>query len=670
MTLPYSLPTEPADPAGPVRFAAALRAAGLLVMTIGVLGLIGWLGDVDALLTWGTATPMRPLAAMEYLLIGAATFACAEHGARCERLRMPSASVVLLISLMQLGQAAGGTDLRIGAVALQAPSDAGMLASVALILLALALLAVRRMPLASQVLGLAVLWIGLFATVSYALAFGDPAFHARLPFPSLALHCAVPLVICAIAVVLRTDRHGLMRLALAGGAAGVVVRWMLPMVLVAPIAVTAARMALLHTGVLSDPHASVATVFGATVLFLFILRSLARSFERLEVERNAALERAVRSRELLRTVIDAIPDTIVIKNEDRRFALVNEAAKTLFGWRGEEYVGRTLSTMLTGEVLLSNRHMIEIGEATDDAALAGPDPVRFTENVHDRHGKGYCFDYVKLAVPDPGGAAPLIVAVGRDNTELYGARLELAVLNEALEDRVRERTAKLEAATGELEEFTHMIAHDLRAPLRAMDAFGQLLDDEYAERLDAEGRRYIRRIRNGAATMADLIDGLLAFSNCARGELVRVPVDLSAQARAIGRALTGAYAERQVEFVVAPALIATGDPRLVKVLLEHLLDNAWRFTDGRSDVCVEVGSAATPRGHAFFVRDNGVGFAQQYADTLFRPFRRLHQAGGLSGAGVGLASVRRIVERHGGEVWAEAEEGAGATFYFTLPGLR
>ncbi len=235
-----------------------------------------------------------------------------------------------------------------------------------------------------------------------------------------------------------------------------------------------------------------------------------------------------------------------------------------------------------------------------------------------------------------------------------------------LEERVRERTAELQAANKELESFSYSVSHDLRAPLRAIDGFSQALFEDYYEKLDVQGKGYIDRIRAACGRMAQLIDDLLSLSRVTRAEIRREEVDLSAMAHSIAEELRRTEPEREVEFAISPGLLARGDARLLHVVLQNLLSNAWKFTRKKAQARIELGVTEDNGRPVYFVRDNGAGFDMAYADKLFGAFQRLHSAREFEGTGIGLATVQRIIHRHGGRVWAEAAVGKGATFYFTL----
>ncbi len=239
-------------------------------------------------------------------------------------------------------------------------------------------------------------------------------------------------------------------------------------------------------------------------------------------------------------------------------------------------------------------------------------------------------------------------------------------LNAKLEQRVKDRTVQLEASNRELEAFCYSVSHDLRAPLRGIDGWSLALLEDYREKFDEQGRRYLDRVRSDTQRMGRLIDELLLLSRVTRGQIQQSRVDLSAIAQSVAARLQEAEPERRVEFAVQPGLTAQGDVRLLEIVLSNLLENAWKFSRGRPLARVEFGRTDVDGRPAFFVRDNGAGFDMAYARKLFGAFQRMHKASEFPGTGIGLATVQRVIQRHGGRVWAEAQVDRGATFYFTL----
>ena len=238
---------------------------------------------------------------------------------------------------------------------------------------------------------------------------------------------------------------------------------------------------------------------------------------------------------------------------------------------------------------------------------------------------------------------------------------------EELEAKVTARTAALTAANKELESFSYSVSHDLRAPLRSIDGFSLALFEDYEDKLGEEGREYIERIRTSTQQMGQLIDDLLALAKVTRTDMQFKPVNLSQIAQETADMLKRSDTHRQVEFVIQEGLKTKGDPRLLRVVLTNLLGNAWKFTAKHEAARIEIGSELQNDEKVFFVIDNGAGFDAAYADKLFKPFQRLHTPQEFEGTGIGLATVKRIIERHGGRIWAEGEIEKGARIYFTLP---
>lgn len=275
-------------------------------------------------------------------------------------------------------------------------------------------------------------------------------------------------------------------------------------------------------------------------------------------------------------------------------------------------------------------------------------------------------EYVRGVRAGDGQAAALIVC--DDITERKKAEQKIQQLNAELESRVAERTRQLQVANRELEAFSYSVSHDLRAPLRAISGFSEALLADYSDRLDEQGLHYLTRINVASQRMGHLIDALLSLSRIMKKELHLSAINLSELAQQVMAELSNANPKRQVEFVVKLGLKASADPGLIRIVLENLIGNAWKYTAKREQARIEFGSIALPGDgsqQAFFVRDNGVGFDMAYAGQLFRVFQRLHSKKEFEGEGIGLTTVFRIVQRHGGKVWAEGAVNEGACFYFT-----
>jgi PAS domain S-box-containing protein len=284
--------------------------------------------------------------------------------------------------------------------------------------------------------------------------------------------------------------------------------------------------------------------------------------------------------------------------------------------------------------------------------------VKKTDGMH-------YFEVTASPLRDASGAITGGIEIVRDVTGRITAEKEIRRLNQELEERVIQRTAELEIAIRELESFSYSVSHDLRAPLRHISSFSSILSSEHSGQLDGEGQHLLGRIIAGCEKMGRLIDDLLELSYVSRHELKNEQVNLTRIARRIAGSLSEHTPERRVRFEIAEELSTYGDERLLEIVLNNLLENAWKYTSRKDESLIQFGSQRLAARQVFFVKDNGAGFDKSYADKLFTPFSRLHGPE-FEGTGIGLAIVQRVIHRHGGKIWADAAEGEGATFYFTL----
>ena len=367
------------------------------------------------------------------------------------------------------------------------------------------------------------------------------------------------------------------------------------------------------------------------------------------------------------------------RRSEQRFRLIVEAAQegiwTLDTEYRTSYVNRYMADMLgyTVEEMLGQPVLEFVVEDNHEDALASLAQRRQSRaRVHDRqlrHKQGHIVWTLISSNPmnDEEGRFKGVLATVTDITLRREAEQRVRELNQELERRIAERTAQLEFSNRELEAFAYSVAHDLRAPLRSISNFTVALTEDCSGTLDDTGQDYLRRIRGASQRMSELIDGILALSRVSRTELQLMEVNLSALARSIAEQLQRWQPERQARFTLQPGLVDQGDAQLLRSVLENLLGNAWKFTRERAEARIEFGVLPGPgTGRVYFVRDNGAGFDMEYQAKLFGVFQRLHTQQEFEGTGVGLATVQRILRRHGGRIWAEGRVGQGATFFFTL----
>lgn len=376
-------------------------------------------------------------------------------------------------------------------------------------------------------------------------------------------------------------------------------------------------------------------------------------------DNKRAEEVLIETKSKLQALIHEIPDMVIFKDLNCRHLIVNKAVEEFTGLTYNELVGKTNEEILPPDIAKTCRQ-------ADEYAMRSSEPIRYEENTINKSGKQMILDTIKAPIHDAQGKVVGLVMISRDITDRKMAEEEIRMLNAQLEQRVKERTAQLDAANKELEAFSYSVSHDLRTPLRSIDGFAHAIAEDYQDRLDDTGRAYINRMRLAVKKMTELIEAMLSLSRMTRGEIQHEAVDLSMIARKISDELKAKEPQRQVEFIIQDGIVANGDARMLNIVLDNLISNAWKFTSKHPVARIEFGEKVFEGNTEYFVRDDGAGFDKSYDAKLFSAFSRLHTEAEFPGIGIGLATVARIIHRHGGKVRAEGAVEKGATFYFSL----
>jgi PAS domain S-box-containing protein len=645
---------------------ASVLVAGLA----GVVLVVGWgLGVDPARDVSPGGARIRPLAAACLLLLSLSTWSLGNDSHRSRRRTgIVCAGTVLAASVLVLAEHAFGMDLGVdrvlfphairampsgahpGRVPIDTAAGVGILAAAHLAVLGGA----SRGLLAGQALALGAGLLGVTGVYSAAYSYSFPGAGTDQP-RGLPLSAALALAVLSLGTVAARPASGLTRVMTSDGVGAAMGRRMLAAALTVPFVLGWLPILVRQNG----PRFGVAVLItGNAVAFGVVSFVAANAASRLEAVGARAQRAAEEGHAQLMALIDNTSAVIYMRDLDGRYLLVNREYERLFDVRRERVLGQTDHDLFPPEIAAAFR-------ANDLAAVARGTPVQMEEIAPGDDGP-HNYITVKFPIFDSTGRPYAVCGISTDITDRTRAEEEVRRLNADLERRVRERTAELEASTRELDAFAYSVSHDLRTPLRSLDGFSQVLLDDYTDRLDDDGKDYLRRLQANTIRMGQMIDDLLDLSRATRVELSRRPVGLAELARSVITELREAEPERNVDVGIADDLTTTGDPHLLRLVLMNLIGNAWKFTARSDPSAIDIGSCGKDGERVFYVRDNGAGFNMEYSAKLFEPFQRLHGRGEFDGSGLGLAIVARILRRHGGRIWAEGAPGQGATFYFTV----
>lgn len=355
-------------------------------------------------------------------------------------------------------------------------------------------------------------------------------------------------------------------------------------------------------------------------------------------------------------------DGIILIDEDEKIFVYNDGAEKVFGHTANEILGKSIETLIPYENRKHHHQHIKTFKTANTSS----------RNMHSRNQisglrkNGEAFPAEAAISKIKHNNRWVYMVILRDISENHHLMQELEHYKRHLEELVEKRTHELQNMNKELESFSYSVSHDLRAPLRSIDGFSQALLEDYQDQLDELGRHYLTRLRTASQNMGELIDNMLILSRVTRHDIQQQTVDMSEIARTIAEGLKQQDEHRDVKIVIPNELKIQGDAHLIKIMLDNLIGNAWKYSSKTAHAVIEFGKSEKEGEDIYYIKDNGSGFDMKYASKLFVAFQRLHSAIDYAGSGVGLATVYRIINRHNGRIWAEATPDKGATFYFTL----
>jgi len=625
------------------------RVAGFMAIFVPSLVLTGWVFGIESLKrVFPGFIQMNPVTACGFIVAGVSLLLFDEQRINPTRRAWARglAVIVLATGLVKLGDYFGLYDLNIDTVLFRDRLEGNQMApnaalSFVLTGLALFLLDVetRRGRRPTQFFAFLTTLIALMALVGYAYKV-KYLYRVALLTP-MAVHTAATFLVLAAGILCARPDKGLMEVITGDTTGGVTMRRLLGPVVLILIALGWLRLEGERIGLYSSELGVALYTVVVIGIVSVLIGSTARSIHRADLARRMVAEERDR-------FFTLSLDMLCIANADGYFKRVSPAFTETLGWSDEEILARPFIEFVHPDDRAATLREVE------RQVVAGKNVLQFENRYRHKDGSWRVLSW--KSVPQPGG---FMYATARDVTEQKMARDKINRLNE-----------DLQAANKELEAFSYSVSHDLRAPLRHIDGFVDLLQKKSGASLDDKGKRYLKTISESAKQMGTLIDDLLSFSRMGRAELRKTPVNLGEIVNEVVKDLRPETQGREVVWSIGALPEVQGDPAMLRLAVVNLVSNALKYSRTRNPARIEIGCDSRNGDNVFSIRDNGVGFDMQYLDKLFGVFQRLHGGTEFEGTGIGLANVRRIVQRHGGKVWAEGTVDGGATFSFSLPKIQ
>ncbi|PKA16101.1 sensor histidine kinase [Leptospira haakeii] len=664
---------------------------------IGALVLFGWLLDIEILKRpRDTMVAMNPMSAVSFVFIGLALYLNLNHSdLNKSRIAIRLIALfVLSIGLTKLYSIISGFDLGMDKVLFSdkiakdiikgIPNRMAPNTAFDFVVLGFAvfLSSYRKEVLSSisNYLCILVLLIGLFSVIGYVYQVQE--FYGILSYIPMAIHTAISFIFCSFALLLINGHFGFMRVFTSKSSGGILARVLIPFLIIVPVLFGYIRIYLNRLNPVSLELGVGFLMTGIILTFFILVWFVATQLEKSDIARTDAERKLSELNHELEILVSS--KTMDLFKSENRFRTILEqfpypvltydpqgvCTGTNFAW---EEMWNTRRDVLVDYNILKDPQIKEAGffpfvEKAFGGEPAISEPFPYDPKLIGSSGRNRWLQMVLYPVKNTAGNILEVIVVHQDITASKEAENEIRLLNNELEERVKVRTEQLVLANKELESFSYSISHDLRAPIRGISGFTQILMEDYGVNFDAEGKRIIGKIIENAKQMGQLVDDLLEFSRLGRTELAEREISMKELATTVYKELINLESGREIRFEIKDIPNVRADQPAVRQLWVNLISNAIKYTKKAEAPLIQIGFIESKEGTVFYVKDNGAGFNMQYYHKLFGVFQRLHSNADFEGTGVGLAIVKRIASRHGGNVWAESKEGEGATFYFTLPG--